>query len=305
MASAPHLHGVASNVAPAPARREPIEEYLRSRKQEVDRALDTYLELRRGAPDGVWSAMRHAVLGDGKRLRPALVLAACECCGGDARNALPMACALELIHIASLVHDDLPAMDSDDFRRGVPSLHKVYGEAVAILAGDALIVYAFQIAAESGRCTTDREAIALLARSAGAFGMAGGQLLDLAAREQAPSPDAPGEPFNQVLLLKTVSLIEAAVQLGALCADGSADQVGALGTYGRKIGLAFQVVDDILDRDADTASGNVSYCTVFGTATSETHAGDWIAQAHEALRPFGEQGRVLHELADFILRRKK
>lgn len=288
-----------------PTDQECLTRYLRWSKREVDQALDRYLAPRPETPAVLLEAMRHATLSNGKRVRPALLLAACECCGGDAHDALPMACALEMMHIASLIHDDLPAMDNDDLRRGVPSLHKVYGEAVAILAGDALIVYAFQVAAESSRDKTVRQAMAVLARAAGASGMAGGQVLDLTTRAPWASQDTRSHSLDRVYLLKTASLIEAAVQIGSLCAGASPEQVQALGTYGRMIGLAFQVIDDILDSDADQANGNLSYCVVHGKATSTQHATEWIRYAHQALVPFGQKAWMLHDLADFILQRRR
>ncbi len=290
--------------SPDAAGRQRLELYMEQGKQEIDKALSQYLGPHPEAPPRLWQAMQYMALDGGKRLRPMLLLAACEGCGGNVREALPMACAIEMLHIASLIHDDLPAMDNDDCRRGKPSLHKVYGEATAILAGDALIVYAFQIAAQSPPSSHVQQAIATLAQAAGAFGMAGGQALDLTARSAASSLDEASQPCDPPYLRKTAALIEAAVTIGGLCADASPPVIEALRLFGYKIGLAFQVSDDLLDYEVDAASGHANYCNTYGHQAARTQMQAWLQQAQEALTPLAPGHWRLHAMADAILQRR-
>jgi geranylgeranyl pyrophosphate synthase len=252
-------------------------------------------------PAGLASAMTEATCGGGKRLRGILVLATSRCCGGEESAALPLACAVELLHTASLVHDDLPAMDDHDSRRGRPSLHLRHGEAMAILAGDALISAAFEVAAESRPRCGLAPVIRSLARAAGARGMAAGQALDL-----APPTDPVGDAdhFRTTYELKTASLFRTAAEIGSLCAGAATEEVSALAHFGTKLGLAFQVVDDLLDADADHAALHPSLVTSRGTRSAHLCAQRWIEEAKESLAGFGDRAWALHGMADLVLRRK-
>jgi geranylgeranyl diphosphate synthase, type II len=238
-----------------------LKKFFASRTALVDRALKRHLLPARSVPPKVHEAMRYSVFAGGKRLRPVLCLAAAELCGGKARAVLPAACALELIHTYSLVHDDLPAMDDDDFRRGLPTSHKKFGEAVAILAGDALLTRAFELMAQARgvRPQAALKAIATVADAAGSLGMIGGQIVDLE-MEGATAGSPPGmrngsaAPRNGAVAKlhyihrsKTAALIRASLRAGALLAGASPARLAALDRYGLGIGLAFQIADDVLD----------------------------------------------------------
>ena len=275
-----------------------------------------------GAPAGLGEAMRYAVLGGGKRLRPLLVLASCAAVGGDSFAAMRAACSVELIHAYSLVHDDMPCMDDDALRRGKPTVHVQYDEATALLVGDALQAQAFDtlsapLEAELGKSdagVTARQLrmLNLLAQAAGSVGMCGGQAIDLASVGMTLSL----AELEQMHRLKTGALLRAAVLLGALGGKAlSADESAALYEYARAIGLAFQVVDDILDATADSATlgktagkdaadNKPTYVSILGLAESQALAEKLRGNAHAALAPFGEKARRLRELADLIVQRK-
>ena len=206
-----------------------------SAREDIEKSLDLYLEKR--APEQLWEAMQYSVFNGGKRIRPLLCLAACHSVSGDWQRALPAACAVELIHAYSLIHDDLPALDNDDWRRGKPSSHKQFGEAMAILAGDGLQTLAFQVVAKDGPLSLLQE----LAEAAGPLGMCGGQVLDM--HHEARSPEA----ILHVYRLKTGALIRAAIRMGAQVGGASPHQLQALTAYAESLGQAFQVVDDLLD----------------------------------------------------------
>jgi geranylgeranyl diphosphate synthase type II len=257
--------------------------YLDRRRADVDAALETILPRREGPAARLVEAMRYAVFSGGKRLRPVLALAACEAFGGRVEDVLLPAAALELVHTYSLIHDDLPAMDDDDLRRGRPTAHKAFGEAEAILAGDALLTLAFEVLATlpPGDALAARraDAVAVVARRAGHAGMVGGQLADLEA-ERTPPAEAPLEWIHRH---KTGALISASVELGVLHAGAPEDDRAAMARYGEAVGLAFQITDDVLDRTAsadalgktpgkDERSGKATYPALLGLDASRREA---------------------------------
>ncbi|TXL68943.1 polyprenyl synthetase family protein [Zeimonas arvi] len=292
----------------------------------IERALETALPAADAHPVPLHDAMRYAVLGGGKRIRPLLVLAAGEAVGAPQAALVAAGCAVELIHAYSLVHDDLPCMDDDILRRGRPTVHVVWGEALAMLVGDALQAMAFEVLAGVDRPGAARM-VAELAAAAGSRGMAGGQAIDLA---------AVGGPMTQAALedmhrRKTGALLRASVRLGAMCGDAPAEALARPGAgdthsrlddararldqYAEAIGLAFQVVDDILDVEGDAAtlgktagkdadSNKPTYVSVLGLAESRRMAADLHASALSAIAPLGEAGRRLRELADLIVLRR-
>jgi farnesyl diphosphate synthase len=266
------------------------------------------------APAGLGDAMRYAVLDGGKRLRPLLVLAASEATGGDGTAALRAACAVELIHAYSLVHDDMPCMDNDILRRGKPTVHVKFGQARALLAGDALQALAFELLTPLDASilpATQARLCALLARAAGEAGMAGGQAIDLASVGRQLSE----AQLRQMHRLKTGALLQASVVMGAACGTCSAAQLTALSGYGAAIGLAFQVVDDILDVTADSAtlgktagkdagSDKPTYVSLMGLEQASAYAQTLYAQAIDALQNSGlPDTRALHALADRVVQR--
>ena len=298
--------------------------WMEARGARVERALDAVLPPLEGAPDGLgpdglYEAMRYAVLGGGKRVRPLLVYAAGEVSGAEAGVLDGGACAVELIHAYSLVHDDMPCMDDDELRRGKPTVHRKYGEAVAMLVGDALQALAFEALVVPLRAGTDErrsevpvaEMVALLARAAGAGGMAGGQALDIAA--VGGRLDLPR--LETMHRLKTGAMLAASVRLGLLAGGRwDATMEKAAGAYSAAVGLAFQVVDDILDVTADSATlgktagkdrdqGKPTYVSILGLAESQSLARELAGRAREALAPFGMRSSRLAQLADFIVER--
>ncbi|WP_374400523.1 polyprenyl synthetase family protein [Niveibacterium sp.] len=287
--------------------------WMRQRQAETEAALERLLPDPRIAPQRLHDAMRYAALGGGKRVRPMLVYAAGELAGADARALDHAACAVEMIHAYSLVHDDMPCMDDDVLRRGKPTVHVEYDEATALLVGDALQTQAFLVLAEPGLLEDSRrqiEAIQLLARASGSRGMAGGQAIDLASVGQTLDR----ESLEVMHLHKTGALIRASVQLGALCGDVPPDALQALDRFGKSIGLLFQVVDDILDAEADTttlgktagkdaANNKPTYVTLLGASEAKRLAADLRADAHASLAMFGERARRLAQLTDYIVDR--
>lgn len=297
-------------------------ESFRSR---VNTALEKYVKQGSACPSQLQAAMSYSLLAGGKRLRPVLVLLACEACGGDPEAALPAACALEMVHTYSLIHDDLPAMDDDDLRRGRPTNHKVFGEALAILAGDALLTLAFELVAKevqpgevAAACCAD------LANAAGAVGMVAGQVADLeaeAAAANGASTTIAGEArtaslehLEAIHRRKTGRLLCSALTMGARIARADKDTLNRLQEYGLHIGLAFQITDDLLDVrgnaekigkgvNKDAALGKLTYPSLLGEAASEERAQGLIANACELLEPFGTRGATLREMAQFILHR--
>ncbi|MDI7864857.1 polyprenyl synthetase family protein [Rhizobiaceae bacterium n13] len=265
-------------------------------------------------PAGLLSAMRHGVLNGGKRLRPFLVIESAALLGGDAEAALRVAAALECVHCYSLVHDDLPAMDDDDLRRGQPTVHKAFDEATAILAGDSLLTYAFDIIAAPATGLGPEaklELVLALSRAAGVGGMAGGQALDLAA--EIASPDEAGIVTLQAM--KTGALIRFACEAGAIIARASVEDRKRLSAYGETIGLAFQLADDLLDLTADAqtmgkatgkdaARGKGTLVALNGQAWAERRLEQLVGQAEALLAPFGDKAAILIETARFVADRK-
>ena len=283
-------------------------------RDRVNAALERWLPDPQRPPERLHEAMRYAVLGSGKRLRPALVYAAGEALGAPAEALDPPACAVELIHAYSLVHDDLPAMDDDDLRRGSPTCHRRFDEATAILAGDALQALAFDLVTGDAAATTApalRARMAgTLAAAAGAEGMAGGQAFDLFACGHAATLDE----LERMHRYKTGALIRASVLLGALAADAPAEDAERLGRYGEAVGLAFQIVDDILDVTADTATlgktqgadlerNKPTYPALLGLEGARAHAARRRDEALEALADGGERFEPLRALARFVVER--
>ncbi len=293
-------------------------------KTQVEAALARCLSEESGlggeCPQRLREAISYSLLAGGKRLRPVLVLMACEACGEDSEAALPAACALEMIHTYSLIHDDLPAMDDDDYRRGRLTNHKVFGEAMAILAGDALLTMAFEVVARDVRPAAVAAACcADLAFAAGACGMVGGQVADLEAENQSvPLTDGRGTEslthLQSIHRRKTGRLIRSALTLGGRIAQANVAVLGTLDHYGSCIGLAFQIADDVLDvtgsKDKlgkgvgkDAGLGKLTYPGLIGLDRSRQMARDLIDEACLAIAPWGERGRRLEALAHFVLER--
>ena len=292
-----------------------IKDYLQNRSALVDRALERWMPGEEVLPRSLHQAMRYSVFAGGKRLRPILMIAACESVGGHARQVLHAACAMEMIHTYSLIHDDLPAMDDDDFRRGRPTNHKVYGEATAILAGDALLTEAFRILAdaEANRSVppaTVIKVIELVARYAGSQGMVGGQVVDM--ESEGKEIDFP--TLEYIHTHKTGGLILASVQVGALLGGANDSQVAAIKRFGGAAGLAFQIADDILDVvgdqqhlgknvGSDQARGKATYPAQLGLDEARQRADELCGIAISALAPLGESAEILQELARYIVNR--
>lgn len=274
-----------------------IRGFLEEIAQTVERALDGYLSPGHGVPAVLLEAMRYSTLGGGKRFRPAVLLATAGIYGTSAAQALPAACALEMIHTYSLIHDDLPCMDDDAWRRGKPTNHRVYGEAIATLAGDALLTRAFEILAAA----TPDPAVAVrlageLAGAAGAAGMVGGQVLDL----EAEGKECTVEQLRAIHRLKTGSLIRCAVRLGAIAGRAPVLELAALTAYGEHLGVAFQIMDDILDEPGDQRKGKATYPGLVGLGTARDMARQEIEAAQRSLEQFGERGALLASLAAFV-----
>ncbi len=292
-----------------------LEDYLKERIQLIDAALDRYLPAATTLPQVLHGAMRYSVFAGGKRIRPILLLAACEAVGGTIKAALPAACAIEMIHSYSLIHDDLPAMDDDDLRRGNPTNHKVYGEATAILAGDGLLTEAFILLSNSKLhevVPAERycEVIHLLAKAAGSRGMVGGQVVDMEAEEKPI--DLP--TLEYIHTHKTGALILAAIEVGALLGGATTEQRHALCRFGETAGLAFQVVDDILDIVADESQlgkavgsdqqrGKATYPALLGLSGARERADDLYRQALNSLTILGDSARPLRDIASYIVKR--
>ena len=276
-------------------------------------AIESYLQNAVGGTDIVSEAMRYSLSGGGKRVRPCLVLEFCRLCGGKTEKALPFAAAVEMIHTYSLIHDDLPCMDDDDLRRGKPSCHVKYGYANALLAGDGLLTLAFETLAKAdldGKRIA--QAVSCLARAAGHLGMIGGQTMDL----ENEGKDVSVDTLRQTDVLKTVQLISAACVLGCIAAGADAEQISAAEAYAYGLGLAFQIVDDILDVTSDTATlgkpvgsdeaqQKNTYVTLCGLERAEAQAKTYTDAAIDALQPFGPEAETLREYAALLCTRKK
>ncbi len=291
----------------------PLAQYLKQQQQLVDAALDHLAPPETELPETIHRAMRYSLFAGGKRIRPVLCLAAAEAVSDDAPAVMNAACALEMIHTYSLIHDDLPALDNDDFRRGKPTCHKVFGDAMAILAGDALLTLAFQTLVRIEGVAAERK-VALMEElsfaSGTVEGMIGGQVIDIESERLAPN----AELLDRIHRAKTGALLRASVRMGAICGRADAVQSAAISRYGAHVGLAFQIVDDILDCEApsevlgktagkDAAQGKVTFPAVYGLQESRAMASRECGQAHDALASFGVRGERLHEIADMIVHR--
>lgn len=289
-----------------------LSSYLAERQVQVEAALDQSIQVI--YPETIYEAMRYSLMAGGKRLRPILCLATCELAGGSVEMAMPTACALEMIHTMSLIHDDLPAMDNDDYRRGKLTNHKVYGEDIAILAGDGLLAYAFEfIAAQTLGVSPERvvQVIIRVGRAVGAAGLVGGQVVDLQSEGKS---DVSLETLNFIHRHKTAALLEASVVSGAVLAGADADLVERLTSYAQNIGLAFQIVDDVLDITStqeelgksvgkDVQAQKVTYPSLWGIEESKRQADQLVAEAKEKLQPFGDRALPLMAIADYITAR--
>jgi geranylgeranyl diphosphate synthase type II len=286
--------------------------YMKERADAVDAALERFLPAETARPETLHKAMRYSVFAGGKRLRPVLVIAGAEAVGGTAEQVMPTACAMELIHTYSLVHDDLPAMDNDDFRRGAPTNHKVFGEAMAILAGDALLTLAFRLVADNaGDPATLRQVVTDIADAAGHGGMVAGQVADL----EAEGRRVGAEVVDYIHAHKTGALIRTSLRVGAMLCGADAAQVRALSVVGADLGLAFQIVDDILDvvsssealgktAGKDQIQQKATYPAIHGIEASRARAAFLIRDAEEALRILGPPAEPIRALGRFILERK-
>jgi geranylgeranyl diphosphate synthase type II len=286
---------------------------LKSKQTLIDRALDRSLPKESVPPPTIHKAMRYSLFAGGKRLRPVLTLAAAEACGGKTGAALPLACAMECIHTYSLVHDDLPSMDNDDFRRGRATCHRVFGDGIAILAGDALLTVAFEIAA--GAKPTRRYSVAdflrEIASAAGSRKLIAGQVADL----EAEGRKATRAQLRYIHENKTAAMISTSVRLGAMSASANEKQLQAITQFGRNLGLAFQVIDDILDvtqtseklgksAGKDAAAHKATYPAVIGLEASRIEAKRLTASAQRALSAFRKKAEPLRELAKYLLIRE-
>lgn len=290
-----------------------LRSYLTSRQKLIDRALDRYLPKESVKPATIHKAMRYSLFAGGKRLRPILCLTAAETCTGKIDNALPLACALECIHTYSLVHDDLPSMDNDDFRRGRATCHKVFGDGIAVLAGDALLTIAFDIVSHAKPTPRYNMSILLreVATAAGSQKLIAGQVADL----EAEGKNANRAQLRYIHENKTAAILTTSVRLGAMSANANAKKLAVITKFGRALGLAFQIIDDILDvtqtteklgksAGKDIAAKKATYPAVIGLEKSRAEARRLTRQAHNSLSIFGANAEALHALANYLLERE-
>ena len=291
-----------------------LKTYLITRQKLIDRALDRYLPRANTKPVTLHKAMRYSLFAGGKRLRPILCLAAAEACRGNIDDALPLACALECIHTYSLVHDDLPSMDNDDFRRGRPTCHKVFGDGIAVLAGDALLTVAFEIVSKA-KPTLSYDISTLLreiAVAAGSQKLIAGQVADLEAEGKKVKRDQ----LQFIHENKTAAILRSSVRLGAMSANADARKLSTITRFGQRLGLAFQIIDDILDvtqtskilgksAGKDVVARKATYPAVIGLEKSRDEARRLTRQAHNALSVFSSSdAEPLHALANYLLERE-
>jgi geranylgeranyl diphosphate synthase, type II len=291
-----------------------LTEFLAAEQARVDAALDRLTPPESAHPETIHRAMRYSLFAGGKRIRPILCLQGAEAVADAPPGAIEAGCALEMIHTYSLIHDDLPALDNDDFRRGKPTCHKVFGEAMAILAGDSLFTLAMQTLVSIPGLSAGQmvELVRELSFASGTVdGMIGGQVTDLEGEKQTPTP----ELLDLIHRAKTGALLRASVRMGGVCAGANAGQLQALSAYGEHVGLAFQIVDDILDVEEsseslgktagkDATQGKITFPAVYGIEDSRRMANDECAKAHTALEEFGDRAVRLHQIADLIVHRK-
>lgn len=291
-----------------------LNHFLTTRTEAVNRALDKFLPSEKTKPVTIHRAMRYSLFAGGKRMRPALCLAAAEACDGSDAAALPLACAVECIHTYSLIHDDLPAMDNDDYRRGKPTNHKVFGDGIAVLAGDALLTQAFEIAAQAKGWPRypHRDLILEIAKASGSLQLVAGQVADLEGEGKKISA---GE-LRYIHERKTSALLCCSVRLGGMSANCTPAQLRALTDFGYHVGLAFQVIDDILDvtqtseqlgktAGKDTAAQKATYPAIVGLEKSRKIAEQLTSKAFAALKPFKGHAIALEALAEFLLKRDR
>ncbi|MBL9145827.1 MAG: polyprenyl synthetase family protein [Verrucomicrobiaceae bacterium] len=289
-----------------------LKTYLTDRSALVDAALNRFIPSEDTSPPTIHKAMRHSIFAGGKRLRPILCLAAAEACGGSIDTAMPAACAVECLHTYTLIHDDLPCMDDDDFRRGVPTCHKVYGEGVAVLAGDALQALAFQLLAEvPGNAQFNvGDYVRELAITSGSLHLIGGQVMDL----EGEGKKLPLADLRYVHESKTAALLTTSIKLGGMSAGASTEQIAALHAFGWNTGLAFQIIDDILDvtqtteklgksAGKDLTSEKSTYPALLGLDASRAEAHRLTTEAMNALSIFGDQAARLRQMAGYLLAR--
>jgi len=293
-----------------------IEQYLDEKRSLIEKALQKFMPPASGLAGDVIESMNYSLFAGGKRLRPILCIAGAEAVGGSADDVLAVACALELIHTYSLIHDDLPAMDNDDYRRGKPTNHKVFGEAVALLAGDGLLTLSFNLMARLGLERNIEKAVLLqtmdlISTAAGYKGMVGGQTVDIIYEGKDSDPAV----VEYIHRHKTGALIAAAVTSGAILAGGSEEEARSLNRYGQQIGLAFQIADDILNIEGDSdilgkgigsdkKRGKMTYPAVFGITESKRIQEELIDHAIEALKGFDDKADPLRDIARYIINRK-
>ena len=300
--------------AASPALSMTLPEYLRTQQALIDSELDRLVPPDDTPPATIHRAMRYSLMAGGKRIRPILCLEAARAAGHDGDGVVPAACSLELIHTYSLIHDDLPALDNDDYRRGKLTCHKVFGEAMAILAGDALLTLAFQTLADLEKCPADRRVrlVSELASASGTVGgMIGGQVADIEGERQTPTAAL----LDSIHRAKTGALLRASVRLGAIFAGAGEAELAALTAFGEHVGLAFQIVDDILDVEEssealgktagkDVEQQKITFPAVYGLERSREMAARECGLAHAALAGFGERAERLRQIADMIVQRK-
>ena len=287
--------------------------YWSARQKKVDAALDRLLPSANTKPKTIHQAMRYSIFAGGKRLRPVICLATAEVISGKNDDAIPLACAVECIHTYSLIHDDLPSMDNDDFRRGKPTSHKVYGEGIAVLAGDALLTIAFEMAASCRAWPrySHKDVIHELAVAAGSQKLIAGQVADLEGEGRKITP----AELRYIHDNKTAALIASSIRLGAMSANATPKQLERLTEFGETLGLAFQVIDDILDvtqtteklgksAGKDVAAQKATYPALLGLAKAKKEADRLTAKARAALKPFGKSAAPLEAIADYLLKRE-
>ncbi|HZK17750.1 MAG TPA: farnesyl diphosphate synthase [Clostridia bacterium] len=289
---------------------------LGSKASRIDDALNDYLPPIKLYPPLIHESMRYSVVFGGKRLRPVMLMAAAESVGEKTDKILPAACAVEVLHNYSLVHDDLPAMDNDDYRRGRPTSHKMYGEATAILTGDALLTFSFQLLVHCAQLGVDSQstlrAVDILARAAGSMGLIGGQLVDTLSEKDNIDYDT----LKYIHLHKTACLFRASMEIGAVLSGAEEDDLHALGCYGENFGLAFQIIDDILDLEGDVAktgkptgsdlkNRKATYPLLFGVEESRAKARDAIMEAIDSISYLGDKINFLRHLAYYVLSRDR
>jgi geranylgeranyl diphosphate synthase type II len=307
------MSGRKNNLAARSQAEFDLQKYLTTRTKAVNLALDRFLPPATARPATIHKAMRYSLFAGGKRMRPALCLAAAAACQGSESEAMPLACAVECIHTYSLIHDDLPAMDDDDYRRGKPTNHKVFGEGIAVLAGDALLTQAFEIASKCRGWPRycHAQIIRELAVASGSLQLIAGQVADLEAEGKAISAGH----LRYIHERKTSALLCGSVRLGGMSANCTPTQLNALTDFGYHVGLAFQVIDDILDvtqtseklgktAGKDSKAQKATYPAIVGLEKSRQIAGTLTEKAFAALKPFRGRATALEALADFLLKRE-